>query len=263
MNASRYRLSAARAELFLPPAVICSGLIGWEIAAQAGWISDLFFPAPTLIVVTLVEMLGSGDFWISICMTLYRLIAGVAAGAGVGLVLGWLMGAERPVRVALDPIVAVLHPMPKLAIFPIFLIIFGIGETSRITLIALAAFFPMLLNTLAGVQQIDRAYWEVATNYGAGWKAMLLQVVVPGSLPMALTGLRLALNNALVVAIAIEMLSAHKGLGAHLWMAWQTLRTEELYATLILIGMLGLAFNGMVQTMTRRLLPWHVVFSNH
>lgn len=263
MSESRNRLSNFRMEVFLPPTVICGGLIVWEIAVAAEWISDLFFPAPSLIFVTLLHMLGSSDFWISICMTLYRLSVGVIAGAGAGLVLGWLMGGNRPVRVALDPIVAVLHPIPKLAIFPIFLIIFGIGETSRITLIALAAFFPMLLNTLAGVQQIDRAYWEVATNYGADWSAMLIRVILPGSLPMAFTGLRLALNNALVVTIAIEMLSAHKGLGAHLWMAWQTLRTEELYATLILIGLLGLSTNAMIQMMANRLLPWHVVFSKH
>lgn len=166
------------------------------------------------------------------------------------------MGASRPLRVALDPIVAALHPLPKLAIFPIFLVLLGIGEASKVALVALTAFFPLVINTLAGVQQIDAAYWEAAANYGArGW-APVRRMILPGSLPLVMVGLRLAVNSALVVTIAVEMLAAREGLGAMVWLAWQTLRTEELYAILLVIGGLGLASNWLLASATRRLIPW-------
>ncbi|MCB0041155.1 MAG: ABC transporter permease, partial [Caldilinea sp.] len=243
-------------ERWLPPALLLAGLALWEVAARAGWISALFFPPPSAITLTLLRMVGGADFWAGLGSTLMRLTAGVLIGGGAGLLLGWLMGVSRPLRVALAPLVAALHPLPKLALFPIVLVILGIGESSKVALVALTAFFPMLLNTLAGVQQIDPTHWEVAANYGATGGKLLRRVVLPGSLPMTLTGLRLAVNGALVVTIAIEMLSARQGLGATIWLAWQTLRTEDLYATLVVIGGLGLASNQLLESATRLLLPW-------
>lgn len=230
----------------------------WEIAARSGWISALFFPPPTRILLTLLWMVGTAAFWINLSATLFRLLAGLLIGGGAGMLLGWAMGASRPLRVALDPIVAALHPLPKLAMFPIFLILLGIGEASKVALLATVAFFPMLINTVAGVQQIDRTYWEAAANYGArGW-TLLRRVILPGSLPMTLTGLRLAVNAVLVVAIAVEMLSAQVGLGAQVWLAWQTMRLQELYAILVVIAGLGLALNSILNLITRSLLSWQV-----
>jgi ABC-type nitrate/sulfonate/bicarbonate transport system permease component len=243
-------------ERWMSALVILAALALWEIAARAGWISRLFFPPPSTILLTLGRMVVTGKLWPALALTLHRLALGVAIGAGSGLLLGWLMGANRAVRVALDPIVAALHPLPKLALFPIFLVLLGIGEASKIALVTMAAFFPMLINTLAGVQQIDRTYWETAANYGARRGALVRRVILPGSLPLVMVGLRLAVNSALVVTIAVEMLSARTGLGATIWLAWQTLRTEELYAVLVVIGLLGIAANSLLVAVTRRLLPW-------
>lgn len=247
-----------RNERWWPALVIVAALLLWELAARAGWISRLFFPPPSLILLTLARLVWTGALWPALASTLFRLAAGVLIGGGAGLLLGWLMGASRPVRIALDPIVAALHPLPKLAIFPIFLILLGIGEASKVALLATVAFFPMLINTLAGVQQIDHTYWEAATNYGATGRALVRRVILPGSLPLVLVGLRLAVNSALVVAIAVEMLSAQVGLGATIWLAWQTLRTEELYAILVVIGGLGLVVNGLLHLTTRGLVPWQI-----
>jgi NitT/TauT family transport system permease protein len=244
-------------ERWLSALVILGALALWEIAARAGWISRLFFPPPSAILLTLGRMVATGALWPALALTLYRLALGVLIGAGAGLLLGWTMGASRGVRVALDPIVAALHPLPKLALFPIFLVLLGIGEASKIALVAMAAFFPMLINTLAGVQQIDHTYWETAANYGATGRALVRRVILPGSLPLVMVGLRLAVNSALVVTIAVEMLSAREGLGATIWLAWQTLRTEELYAVLIVIGLLGLLFGAMLDRLTNYLAPWH------
>ncbi len=232
------------------------GLFVWEIAVRIGWISPLFFPPPSLIALTLGHMARTLPFWSALGITLARLIGGVALGASAGLLVGWAMGAIRPVRLTLAPVVAVLHPLPKLALFPLFLILLGIGEASKIALVALTAFFPMLINTLAGVEQIDRTYWEVAANYGAKGFALLRRVIVPGSLPLALVGLRLAINNALMITVAVEMLSAQQGLGVQIWLAWQTLRTEDLYVVLVTIALLGLVINWSLERLTRYWLPW-------
>ncbi len=238
-------------------------LIFWEIAASLNIISTLFFPPPSLILRTLVKLLLTSEYWFSLGMTLFRLGCGMIIGSAAGLFLGWLMGIKRPVRVALDPLLAALHPIPKLAIFPIFLILLGVGEMSKIALISLASFFPVVLNTLSGVQHIEGKYWEVAENYGSHPLPLLRRVILPGSLQMALTGLRLAFNNALVVCIAIEMLSAREGLGAIIWMSWQTLRTEELYATLAVIAAIGITSNLAMRGIVRYYTPWCVDQTNN
>ena len=170
------------------------------------------------------------------------------------------MGSIRLARTILDPLIAFLHPLPKLAIFPLFLVLLGIGEASKIAVVAVTAFFPMLLNTLVGVEQIERSYWEVAANYGVKGFVLLRRLIVPGSLPMALVGLRLAFNNGLILTIAVEMLSAQQGLGVQIWLAWQTLRIGQLYATLVVIALLGYGFNFLLSRTATWLVPWQYHF---
>lgn len=157
-----------------------------------------------------------------------------------------------------DPLVAATHPIPKLAILPIVMIIFGIGETSKLVIIALTVFFPMLINAMAGARQISPIHFEVASNYGASPLRVFWRVVVPGSLPFALAGARLALNVGLLLTIAVEMVSAQRGLGSMVWFAWQTLRTEELYASIFVTAALGVGFNTILQRLTAYLVPWQV-----
>jgi len=175
-----------------------------------------------------------------------------------GLVLGLAMGSSSRLRTVLDPLVAALHPLPKIAVLPLIMIIFGIGEASKVVVIAIACFFPMLLSTAAGVRQIHPIYFQVAENYGARLLQVFTRVVLPGSLPLVLSGLRLALNTALLLAIAVELVAAREGLGSMIWFAWETLRTEDLYATLATTAALGISFNLVVQRLTAKLVPWQV-----
>jgi NitT/TauT family transport system permease protein len=168
------------------------------------------------------------------------------------------MGWSRSLRAALDPLVAAVHPLPKIAVLPLIMIIFGIGESSKIVVIAVGTFFPMLINSMAGVRQISPIHFEVAENYGASPFKVLTRVIIPGSLPLVLAGARLALNIALLLTIAVELVSAREGLGEMIWFAWQTLRTEELYASLVVIGALGVTFNLLLQALSQRLVPWHL-----
>jgi NitT/TauT family transport system permease protein len=172
------------------------------------------------------------------------------------LLLGFAMGASAKVRAVIEPFVAAVHPIPKIALLPLFMVVAGVGETSRLLAVAAAAFFPLLVNTVAGVRQIPAIHFDVARNYGASPAKVLVRLVVPGSLPTVMTGLRLAANMALLTTIGVEMISANTGLGARVWLSWQVLRTEQLYATLAVISLLGLAIGAGLHWIERRAMPW-------
>jgi NitT/TauT family transport system permease protein len=188
--------------------------------------------------------------------TLFRMVPGLLLGGIPGLLLGLAMGWSSALRRAVDPLLMAIHPIPKIAILPLLMIFLGIGEASRIAVASVAAFFPMLINTMAGVRQINPLYFEVARNYGAGRLDLFRRVVFPGSLPMAMSGLRLAANVTLLVTIAAEIVMSDTGLGSLVWLAWETLRVELLYATLIVVSLLGITISTGLHRLHRALIPW-------
>ena len=193
----------ARAPSGWLPVVVVVGLVtSWEVLAHAGILPAVLFSRPSTVLVTLWESLASGEMVGHVVATLSRMIPGLLLGGVPGLLLGLAMGWSSALRRAVDPLLMAVHPIPKIAILPLLMIFLGIGEASRIAVAAVAAFFPMLINTMAGVRQINPIYFEVAHNYGAGRIALFTRVVLPGSLPMALSGLRLAANVTLLVTRA-------------------------------------------------------------
>jgi ABC-type nitrate/sulfonate/bicarbonate transport system permease component len=246
-----------RLESWLPALIIGLGLVLWEWFSRTGRLSALFFPAPSTIVESLIQMILNGKMAIHLRATAERLAIGFAIGGSAGLLLGLAMGWSSRLRQIIDPLIAAIHPIPKIAIFPLIMIIFGIGEASKIVAIAIASFFPMLINCMSGVRQLNPVYFEVTQNYRANrWKTFS-RVVVPGSLPLILTGARLAINMAMVISIAVELLAAKEGLGVIIWFSWQTLRIEELYASLVVIALLGISINLFLQYLSKRLTPWY------
>jgi NitT/TauT family transport system permease protein len=231
-------------------------IAGWEIGVATQWVKALFFPAPSTIVQTLGEMMLDGSLFLHVNATLVRLMVALLLGGGAGLGLGLLMGWSPRLGACLDPVVAALHPLPKITLLPLIMVVLGIGESSKIATIALSCFFPMLLNTLAGVQQIAPIYWEVAQNYGAKRRQLFTRILLPGSLPLLLTGLRLALNTGLIVTLSVELLMAQTGVGSLIWLAWQTMRLRHLYATLVVIALLGYGFNLLIGQLSVRFAPW-------
>jgi NitT/TauT family transport system permease protein len=241
---------------WVAPAAALAVLLAWEVLSRAGILSPLYFPSPATIGRSLATMAANGTLLHHGGATLFRMGIGLAAGGGAGFLTGIAMGRSTRLRDAVDPIIAAFHPIPKIAILPLVMIFFGIGETSKLIVIGLAAFFPMLISTLAGVRQIPAIHFEVAANCGAGRLAMLRRVILPASLPAVLAGLRIALNTALLVTIAVEVVSAERGLGALIWLAWEVLRVERLYATLTLIAALGIISVIGVNALARRFVPW-------
>jgi ABC-type nitrate/sulfonate/bicarbonate transport system permease component len=239
-----------------PLAIIVVFLASWEMAVSAGALSALFFPPPSVIALTLVRLTANGVLPAHMAATFSRLVVGLAIGGMIGLLLGLWMGWSEQVRRVLDPLVAALHPVPKTAMLPVIMIIFGIGESSKIVIVVIAAFFPMLINSMAGVRQINPIHFEVARSFQATPWRVFTRVVLPGSLPMVLAGARIALNVSLLLTIGVEMVAAHQGLGALIWLAWETLRTEQLYAGLTVAAMLGVGFNRLILALTAHFVPW-------
>lgn len=248
-----------RPEARLPWAAPCLAvllLVGWELASRQEWISPLFFPPPSAILSALVGMIRDGRLSSDLAVTLGRMVLGLGWGGGVGLVLGLVLGTSARLRALLDPFIAGIHPIPKLSLLPLVMLIFGVGLFSKVLLVAISTFFPMVLNTMAGVRQIDSSYFEVAEIFGASRRRVFQRVVLPGALPLILVGARLAVTRSLGASIAIELITAEDGLGSMLFFAWETFRTENLYATLVVIAALGIGSRLVIGWASRILVPW-------
>jgi NitT/TauT family transport system permease protein len=228
----------------------------WELAVRMHLVSGMFVPVPSEILRELARGLWGGSLLSALSATASRVGSGLIIGGAIGALLGLLMGASRRLGRLLNPLVAAVHPIPKLAMLPLFMVFFGLGETPKIIVVSLAAFFPMLLSTMAGVRHIAGVHFDAARTYGASRRQLITHVVVPGSVPMMLSGLRLAANIAFLSAIAVEMVSAKAGLGAEVWLSWQVLRLDQLFATLVVIASVGVTVNVVLRRLSGRVAPW-------
>ena len=250
-------LNHDRVRYTLLPLVSLTGiLLLWEICGRLGLLNPLFFPVPSLIAVAFLTMVADGEIQANLSITLLRVFAGFLIGTIPGIIIGLLMGASEKIRLLLDPLVAATYPIPKLAIFPLLMIIFGIGEFSKIIAIAIGCFFLVLINAMAGVRNINKVYFDVAKNYGASKKQLFTRVILPASLPMIFTGIRLALGTSLIVVVGVEFVSANYGIGALIWNAWETFEIEKLYVGIFLCAILGILFTVVLKRVEERITPW-------
>lgn len=240
----------------LPVGSLAGILLVWELCGRLGLLNPLFFPVPTLIISTFFTLLADGDIQKHLAITLFRVFAGFLIGTIPGIAIGLVMGASDTVRQILDPVVAALYPIPKLSIFPLLMVIFGIGELSKIMAIAIGCFFLTLINAMAGVRNINKVYFEVAKNYGASKRQLFTRVMLPASMPMIFTGIRIALGMSLIVVVGVEFISANYGIGAMIWNAWQTFEIEKLYVGIALCAILGLLLTFSLKKLEEYLIPW-------
>jgi len=221
-----------------------------------GWVKSPFLPSPWVIARATVQLTANGELGEHLGLTLVRLFIGFLAGTVPALIIGLAMGWSRRLRALLDPVVAVVYPLPKITLLPLIMLLIGVGEQAMILVVALAAFFPVLINSLAGVTAIEPLYFEVARAYRASRFQTFAKVILPGSLPMVMVGIRLGLGLALLTTVVVELTVATKGMGAMLWLSWETLRIERIYVATAVIAILGLLVNPLTQFLTRRLIPW-------
>lgn len=243
-------------ELFLTIAgpVLLLGI--WELLSRMEWISPIYWPAPTTLWPTAVEMFRERDLLGDIEISMFRILGGFVIGTIPGVLLGLAMGLFWPIRIFFMPLATAIYAVPKIAILPLAIIAFGIGELSKIMIVAISIFFLIALNTMAGVLAIDDQFRDVAKNLGANRFQMFFTVALPGSLPAIFTGMRLSLGFALIVIVGTEFLAASKGIGYVIWQNYQILRIKEMFVGLIITGLLGWGMNLVLDLVERTLVPW-------
>jgi ABC-type nitrate/sulfonate/bicarbonate transport system permease component len=239
--------------LLVPLALLAT----WELAARAGLANTLLFPPPSKALADLMVLISSGYLLKALYASLYRVVCGFTLAVTIGAVLGMTMARKRWLHDLFDPLVELLRPISPLALFPLAILWFGIGDGSKIFLIALAASFPVILNTYAGACSIDANFIRASRSLGATEFEIFKGIVLPASLPHIFTGVRLAWGISLIVIIAAEMIGATVGMGYMILEAQQTFRTERVLAGIFVIGVIGFATDLGFRWLRRWLLPWY------
>lgn len=231
-------------------------LLIWEALARLNVIDVRLLSSPTLIIQSFVPLLLSGELIYNTAVSVQRVLWGFLVGAVPGVLLGISMGLSPLVRSAIEPMIAATYPIPKLALMPLILLIFGLGETSKIFTIAIGVFYLVVINTMAGVLSIDKIYLDVAKNFGASRKDFYLTIALPGALPMIFAGLKLGMGMALILIVAAELSAAKAGVGWMIWRAYDMFDIEQMFVALIMLSILGYIFSLLLDAIERWALPW-------
>jgi NitT/TauT family transport system permease protein len=228
----------------------------WEALVRLHLLDPRFFPAPTSIVGTFTSLILSGELFIALKASLFRILVGFLAGAVPGVLIGLTMGLFPLVRALLQPMVAATYPIPKIALLPLIMLVFGIGESAKVATIAIGVFFLVLINTVAGVVNIDHIYLDVARNFGASRKDYYLTIALPGALPLIITGVKLGMGMALLLIVAAEMIAAQAGIGYMIWTGYSTFDLEKMYVAFIVMAFLGFIFSSGLDELEKVVVPW-------
>lgn len=231
-------------------------LLVWEALVRLHILDARYFPAPSKVLVELWRLARTGELWVHVGVSVLRILGGFLLGAIPGCAIGIAMGLNRWVRAVLNPIVAAIYPIPKTAILPLIMLILGLGEASKIAVVAISVFFVVLINSMAGVMQIDPIYLDVGRNLGVSPWGKFRTIALPGALPMIMAGVKLGMGTSLIVIVAAEMVASDKGIGFSIWQAWQTLVVEQMYAYLIVVSLLGLLSSYLLDGLERLAIPW-------
>jgi NitT/TauT family transport system permease protein len=251
-------------------------LLCWEAASRAGLVSRIVAPPPSAVLWRIAEAVMpagapaanagpwatvawafSGELARDTLSSLMRVAGGFLLGAALALPLGMLMGAWRQIYGLLNPLLQILRPIPPIAYIPLAIIWFGVGNPPAFFLIALGAFFPILINTIAGVRNVDGIYIRAAQNLGAGQATLFFRIILPAALPYIFTGVRIGIGTAFLVVIVAEMLAVPDGLGFRIMEAREFMRSDKVIAGMVTIGLLGLLIDLAVSSLHNRLLSWH------
>jgi NitT/TauT family transport system permease protein len=231
-------------------------LLVWELLLAAGIGDRRFIPAPSDIAARYWQLILNGELAYNTGVTLLRVFAGFFIGVIPAIALGLLMAMFAPIRIAIDPLIAALFPIPKIALMPLLLLAFGFGDASKIALVAIAVFFPVIVNTYVGAANIEKIYWDVAKNYGASQAVMFTRIVFFGALPTIFAGLRIALAVSFIVLVAAEFVATKSGIGYLIWNSWELLQVDVMFVGIVTIGILGLITSVLFQEVERWAIPW-------
>lgn len=244
----------AVAEKVYPLAIVAAL---WELIAWLRWFDPLFLPRFSGALAAMYSGLFETGFLLSdLAVSLARSCAGLAIGGSIGVVLGTLMGRFKPARQFLDPIVSFLFPMPKMALFPLLMVLLGLGESSKIVVVAISAFFPVAVNTYTGIRSVDKFLIWNALSKGATERQLLTRVLIPAAMPFIFVGFRVAASLSFLITVTVEMLQSNNGLGYRIMFSRSIYEPETMFAALMLVALLGFSVDRLLRIIGRRLLVW-------
>jgi NitT/TauT family transport system permease protein len=250
------RLNARRRERLMSIGSPLGLLLAWELAARFGLIDVRFFPAPTTIFAALIELTRSGELIEHVAISLQRIGLGFLLGGIPAVIIGISMGISRPVRALIDPLISATFPIPKSALLPFILLIFGLGEMSKVVMVAIGVFFPIAINATAGVLQINPIYLDVGKSFKASRWDTFRTIALPGALPFIMTGVKLSAGIALILIAVTEMVGAKSGIGYMIWSAWEIFAVPKMYVGLFTIALIGFAVTFLLREVERRVIRW-------
>jgi ABC-type nitrate/sulfonate/bicarbonate transport system permease component len=237
--------------------VVFVALIGlWQLGSQYGIISPIALPSPSQVLAALVDLVRTGTLWKHLGASLERLVVGWTLGTALGISVGLTIGLFSLVRAGFLPLVSAIFPIPKIALLPLFVIWFGTGEGSKIATILFGAFFPTVIATYGGVDNVDRGLIRMGQSFGLTWLSIVRKIIIPGALPAILSGFRISVSISIVLLVAAEMIGAQYGIGAYILEAGALFATDQLIAGVAILSVLGLAISWLIGRAERRFLTW-------
>jgi sulfonate transport system permease protein len=231
-------------------------LIAWSLVTRAHWFSDQILVPPQAILDAMRELWGSGELPGDLKISLYRLVLGFGIGAVAGVALGVLLATSRQAQTYLGPTFQLLRQVPTLALTPMFILLFGIGETLKIVIILKSTIYPVTLATMEGVRNIPRQYVEVGQAFRLRPWAQFRYIIFPATVPAILTGVRVALGRSWMVLVAVELLAADTGIGQMMEVGRQMLRLDIVMVGVIVTGAIGFGLDRGFRLLEHSLLPW-------
>jgi ABC-type nitrate/sulfonate/bicarbonate transport system permease component len=231
-------------------------ILAWGAGSSTGLIPELFLPSPMAVARALWQLARSGELWKDLAASLGRLAIGWALGTAIGVSVGFAIGMFTLVRSPMLALVSALFPIPKIALVPLFIIWFGIGEGSKIATLAIGVFFPTVINTYAGVDNVQRNLILMGQSFNLSSWSIIRKIVLPGALPSVLAGFRITISVAIILLIAAEMIGADSGIGAFILAAGNLYRTDNLIAGVVILSLIGLCLSAILSRIERTALSW-------
>lgn len=229
----------------------------WELAPTVGWVDRALLPPFSDAVRALIRLAGNGVLWEHLTASLKRAGAGFGITVLLAIPIGVCIGRFRKLERFLDPLLQLFRQIPAIALISVFILLFGLGETSKIVMIVYGSFWGLLLNTVSGVKNTDLLLIKAAKSMGISGPGLLIRVVLPGAVPYIMSGLRLCATSSLLMLIGSEMLGASSGLGYYIQYSQQIFKTADMYAVLLVIAGLGLSLNAMLLLLEKKLYFWN------